>query len=334
MSYDLIVLGSSAMDMFAVSRRLKPEHHERRELLVLPSEHTLWLDNAIHDVGGGGLIAATVCARQGLQPALVTKIGADIFGKAIVQSLGEDNIALDYVVEDRKHHTDSTVHLTASGQHQTLLSYQGSYISMTAKELKMPALRKGWFYIATLPADYRMLRAAVKWAHDHKLKVAIHPNNVHTIKAKSFWPLLAECDLVIMNRDELCLLLGGYYKPTDALVAAQQNGITNLALYDGQEGSYYLEGAKILSAGPYKKVKPLEDTGAEDSFAAAFVAAMVVDESPSRCMSLASAQAVAAISVVGGHSGILRKPLVKDLHTKSFVITHGHPVDSLEGSVA
>lgn len=334
MKYDLIVLGSSAMDVFAVSRRLKPEKHERRELIVLPSEHTLWLDNAIHDAGGGGLIAATLAARQGLHPALVSKIGADIFAKTVVQVLDEEGIASDYIVQDRKHHTDSTVHLTVSGHNQTLLSYQGSYISLLTKELKFPKLSKGWLYIATLPAEYKMLRSIVNWAHEHKLKIAIHPNNVHTMKSNRLWPLLAECELVIMNRDELCLLLGGYYKPTDALIAAHQNGLSRLALYDGLQGSYYLEGLNIFSAPAYKKIKPLEQTGAEDGFAAAFVTAVIQNEPAPRCISLASAQAIAAMSVVGGRSGILRKPLVKDLKIKRFVITPSNQMSQAEGSPA
>ncbi|MBI2798170.1 carbohydrate kinase family protein [Candidatus Saccharibacteria bacterium] len=321
MSYDLIVLGSSAMDVFAVSRRLKPEKHDRHELIVLPSEQILWLDNAIHDVGGGGLIAAVLCARQGLKPALVSKLGADIFARTIEQILSEEKVGLDHIVTDRKHHTDNTIRLTVNGKHQTLLKYQGSYISLTPREIKMPKVKKGWLYIATLPAEYKTLRTAVNWAKQHKLNVAIHPNNVHTLKSNRLWSLLAECDLVILNRDELSMLLGGYYSATEGLVAAHQHGLKKLALYDGLEGSYYMNENNIFHAPAYKKTKPLEITGAEDSFAAGLLAATIAGETVAKCLALAGAQAAASLSVVGGRSGILRKPLVKEQKLKHFVIS-------------
>lgn len=314
----ITIVGSAAVEVYAVSRHLKPEMHERRELIVLSNENTVWLDNSIADVGGGGLIAAITMARQKLQPQLVAKLGADLFGRLILDTCDEEAISTKHIVKDNKHHTDTTVHLTMTGKAQTLLQFAGSHIALAAKQLSLPAANQ--LYIATLPGDLKQLKSLIDWSKKHSAAVAIHPNNVDTLNSSKLIGLLEQCDQVFINRDELNMLLGGYYEPIEALAYAYRHGLGNLVLYDGLEGNYVLQGGLITASAAYKKAKPLESTGAEDVFCAAYLAAQMAGETVARCLSLATAQAVASMAVVGVRGGIMRHPLVKDIRTKQYIL--------------
>ena len=318
MTKPLVIYGASRAEVFAVSRRMKPEKHERRKLIVFEHEHDVWLDNAIVEVGGGGLIGAMVATRQGIKPILVSKIGNDTVGKMILSSLEDDNIASNHIVQDSKHHSDMNVHLTMSGREQTLLRFNGSFLSLYNKNTILPKVSRGYLYIATLPPELTQLKALLLWANQQHMTTVIRAHDVHLVKSHKLMDLLSQAHMIIMNRDELSLLLGGYFESKELIARAYNVGLRNIAIFDGLEGYFVLSETIAIEMAGNKKIKPLENTGVEESFAAMFVSALVLGRSPEQSLLIAAAQADAAMTVVGTRSALLRKPVVKARKLKQY----------------
>jgi sugar/nucleoside kinase (ribokinase family) len=318
MTKPLVIYGASRAEVFAVSRRMKPEKHERRKLIVFEQGNDVWLDNAIVEVGGGGLIGAMVAMRQGIKPTLVSKIGNDTVGRMILASLDGDHISTEHIIQDSKHHSDMTVHLTMTGREQTLLRFNGSFLSLYSKNTVLPKVSRGYLYIATLPPELSQLKALLHWADRQHMTTIVRAHDVHLVRSHKLMDLLAQAQMVIMNRDELSLLLGGYFEAKELIARAYNVGLRNVAIFDGLEGYFVLTDTVAIEMAGNKKIKPLETTGVEESFAAMYVSALVQGQSPEQSLLLAAAQADVAMTVVGTRSALLRKPVVKARKLKQY----------------
>lgn len=327
MTKPLVIYGAALAEVFAVSRRMKPQRHERRKLIVFEQGHDVWLDNAIVEAGGGGLVSAMVAARQGIKPTLVSKVGKDTIGRMVLDILNDEKITTEYLSQDPKHHSDMNVHLTVSGKDQTMLRFNGSFLSLYGKNTVMPKQSRGYLYIATLPPELSQLKALIAWGKQHSMTIVIHVHDAHLVKSHKLMDILQQAELIIVNRDELSLLLGGYFEHKELLARSYNVGLRNVVIYDGLEGNMVLSETIAIELSGNNKLKLLEHTGAEDSFGAMYVSAMMLGKSAEEALHMAAAQAEAALAVVGTRSALLRKPVVKPRKLKHYQLQN-HTEDS------
>jgi sugar/nucleoside kinase (ribokinase family) len=91
-------------------------------------------------------------------------------------------------------------------------------------------------------------------------------------------------------------------------------------VYNLQGISYGFEDETVYRVGPFRKTTPLDMTGASDVFAASYSAAIFQLKSVPEALTLASANAVSVMSVMGARAGILRKPALRTLKAKTSIL--------------
>ena len=310
---NIAVVGISSIDVFALSKNFRPQQENRRENIVLEHGAKMWLDDAINEPGGGGLLSAIVFARQDHTASLLTVIAKDLFGSEVRSVAQQEGFDLLGNIEAIKSHTDTTIHLSANSQEQTTMCFEGSFDLLSKKDISNLASDIDLLHIADLPNDKSVLSRLIKFANSNNISISINPRSLHNTSVRSIFKLIQKCELLIINPDEASLLLGGFYSHVLAAKKLHDNNIKHVVVYGGDEGSAVAFNETIYSIGPSSKIKPIEYSGAESVFAAAYAERYTATLSIEQALTHAQAQACSVKTISGARSAILKQPLLEPI---------------------
>lgn len=307
------VVGSSSIDVFAVSKSFRPHKEDRQTNIVLEHGAKLWLDDAINEPGGGGLLSSIVFARQDHDVQLLTVIANDLFGSEVRSVALEEKFGLLGNIEAIKSHTDTTIHLSSNSQDQTVMCFEGSFNLLSKKDVGSLPSNLDWLHISDLPNDKAVLSKTVKFARANNIQTSINPRSLHNTPVKSILKIIRACDLLIINPDEASLLLGGFYSNIEAAKKLHDSKIKHVVVYGGDDGSAVAFNQTIYSITPNYKIKPIEYSGAESVFAAAYAERYAATLSIEQAITHAQAQACSVKTISGARSAILKQPLLEPI---------------------
>lgn len=307
------VVGSSSIDVFAVSKYFRPQKEDRQANVILEHGSKLWLDDAINEPGGGGLLSSIVFARQDHDVQLLTVIANDLFGSEIRSVAEEENFQLVGNIEAIKSHTDTTIHLSSNSQDQTTMCFEGSFNLLSKKDIGSLASDLDWLHIADLPNEKAILSKIVKFARSHNIPISINPRSIHNTPVKSTLKTIRACNLLIINADEASVLLGGFYSHIEAAQKLHLSKIKHVVIYGGDDGSAVAFNQTVYSVESNFKIKPMEYSGAESVFAAAYAERYAATLSIEQAITHAQAQACSVKTISGARSAILKQPLLEPI---------------------
>ena len=307
------VVGSSSVDVFAVSKFFRPQTEQLQAQVVLEHGSKLWLDDAINEPGGGGLLSSIVFARQDHDTYLLTVIANDLFGNEIRTVAKEENFELLGNIDAIKSHTDTTIHLSSNSQDQTTMHFDGSFNLLNKKDVQSIPTDLDWLHIAGLPNEKSVLNKIVKFAKSHNIQVSINPRYSHNMSTKQLMKLICSCDLLVINRDEACMLLGSFCSHIEAAKKLYDSHIKHVVVYGGDDGSAVAFDGNVYSIDSNYKIKPIEYSGAESVFAAAYAEKYAASLSFEQALTHAQAQSISVKTISGARSAILKQPLLEPI---------------------
>ena len=225
--------------------------------------------------GGVARNAAETLARLGAAVALVSRLGQDAEGEAMLEAMR--SLPLDLRGVTRSQGTPTAFHLIAlqpDGEMLVALADMGIYDEITPALLESlpPDLWEvdAIFADCNLPAGTLGFLAGLR--RDSRLLAV---NGVSPAKVERLRPLLAACDLLFVNRQEAAALLleaAADLDPLDATAKLRAAGAGEVVMTLG--------GAGICVAGAEESVmletldnRVVDITGAGDALAAAFLEA-------------------------------------------------------------
>jgi sugar/nucleoside kinase (ribokinase family) len=299
---DIISIGSVTADIFISAPFLERAANARTGMLPLGSKIEIKAPEV--RIGGGAHNSAVTFACNGLKAGLLGKIGNDIFGKEIRQSLAGKRIKQFLIKDDSASTGASFILLDAKGE-RTILAHRGVSGAFTKKEaLSVPEAK--WAYINPGSMPLPVLSALVLFLHKRGTQIAINPSaDMLRHGFAAIRPIFNRSRVVLLNREEGALLTrlprknkGGIFKKLDAEV----RGVAILT--DGKHGAHASDGKKILSI-PALRVKKVTDmTGAGDAFGSAFVAEYMKSEDLKRSLQQGAKNAASVIQYMGATEGI------------------------------
>lgn len=318
MSKKYAVIGSSAIDIFAVSKFFSSQKTDEHSLINFEHGSQIWLDNAIYEVGGNGLLAAITIARQSNKVDLFTKISSDIFGKTLEATAKEEKISLkgDYV--SAKQHTDTTIHMSSSGKDQTQLLFAGSFSDFSKKSLPPYKNDINYLHITNITSDKNLLIKLVKWCNKNNVKLSANLQYINVIPTRLLLRFFKQCNVVILNHDEACLLVGGFCSAMQAAQKLFEQGISHCVIFGDKAESVTCIDGKIFSASINIKSNTLEYTGVEAVFAAAYIEEYYKSSDVKKSLTRAITQAVSVMTIFGARSGILYNPVRKEMNVRVY----------------
>lgn len=256
-----------------------------------------------HSTGGGATNAAVTFARQGLRSFYMGKIGDDVPGKVVLETLRHDNVDTSLVGYNKELGTGYSAILLSPNGERTVLTYRGASSQYHLKETDFYNQTADWLYISSLSGDLTALKTVVDYAQKHDIKIAINPGKGELKEKKLFKELMPAFSILSLNKEEMGMLFSG--ETARDLVVEAAKHVPLALLTDGPKGSYACDGQKVYKAGMYEDVPVIDRLGAGDAFTSGFVAAIARGDSIEEALTLASANSTSVVGKIGSKAGIL-----------------------------
>jgi sugar/nucleoside kinase (ribokinase family) len=288
--FDIAVVGELNPDLI-LSGNVTPEFGQIEKLV----------DQATLAIGSSSAIFACGAARLGLRVAFLGKVGNDLFGAFMRQSLEQFGIDTNGIIVDEKTPTGISVILT-KGPDRAILTYPGTIPQMEAVEIDPIIIRLsrhlhvGSYFMQT--ALQPGLSKLFDQAHEWGLSVSLDTNFDPTGNWNSgLDQLLGKLNVFLPNALE-CMKIAGTTELEPAIEFLRKK-VRYLAVKLGDNGALLCTESQIFRTDAIK-VDVHDTVGAGDSFDAGFIYGYLADWEPERILKFANICAGLSTRKAGG----------------------------------
>lgn len=314
--HDIISIGDTTVDVFlgideaTVTCDIHKEHCKvclsyADKIPVTSMEKIYAVGNAANNAVGA--------SRLGMNAALYTILGNDDDGQTSRKRLREEGVSRRYIETDKKRHTNYSTVLNFNGE-RTILVYHEK------RTYRLPRFGKAdWVYLTSLGrGGESVFRELLGFVKKTRARLAFNPGTYQMkLGLEKLSPVLFLTDVLFVNKEEAERLLGHDNDVKTLLTELHAKGPKMVVITDGEKGSYVFDGAAAYFL-PCFDTPVVERTGAGDSYATGFVAALANDRSVEDAMRWGTLNAASVVSYVGAQKGLLtKKELMKRLKKNS-----------------
>lgn len=296
---DLLVLGEAYADVIVSAPNPRPVFGEVGRLV----------DSIRLTLGSSSVIFTCGAARLGLKTAFVGAVGDDVLGRYVLDAMGNRGIDVSGCIVDRARPTGVRVVLSGPAD-RAILSALGATPMLSAQHVPQRLVQRarhvhaGSYYLqeALRPDLPAVFHEARRRGASTSLDCSWDPRGEWR---DGIDEVLAETDVFFANAQEASSITGF----VDARGAAGEllrrgsRGRTGrertVVVKLGEEGALAARDGQVAEV-PSLRVKPLDTTGAGDSFDAGFVYALLRGWSLEESLRLATVCGSLAITGVGG----------------------------------
>ncbi|MEN9558772.1 MAG: hypothetical protein RL141_1141 [Candidatus Parcubacteria bacterium] len=275
-THDVATIGAAVVDEQVMSDQVSLQHiaHATARLhACVPLGAKLTLSSLTLQPGGGAINAACSFARLGLSTAVVARVGKDVFGDLILDTLRQAHIDIRLIQRDPAQQTGKSLIFMAPTGERTILTYRGASGSVDALQAIKRKPTPRWFYVTSLNGHVGLLPTILDYAERIGARVAWNPGVQELSKGlKRLFPIIRRTDLFLLNREEASILAETAPRHTTRIL--QTLGTIPkqaFVMSDGKQGAYLYHGESAWQC-PALPGKRVDTTGAGDAFGSGFVA--------------------------------------------------------------
>lgn len=256
---------------------------------------------------GNAANAAVAFARLGLDSAFVTNVGADSHGRDMIRALDKNNVDTRLVRINRGKKSNYHYVLWYKEERTILIKHE-------EYDYHWPHLHPNetpkWVYFSSISERAIEYHDQVSdWLDDHPdVKLAFQPGTFQ-MKAgtKRLRRIYKRSELLVLNREEAVTVGGGNHEDiNDLFDKLHALGPRIVVITDGPNGAYASDGQNRHSMPLYPDpAPPVDRTGAGDSFASTFVAAIIKGKSIEEALEWAPVNSMSVVQKVGAQAGLL-----------------------------
>jgi sugar/nucleoside kinase (ribokinase family) len=285
-------------------------------------------DDLVLNIGGCASNAAVDLAKLGVRSAVCGKVGNDMFGRFVAETLQAHGVDVRHLGVDPSQATSQTLIVNVKGEDRRFIHSFGANRGLTAEDLDPALVRTprilylgGYLVLPGLDADalaerFRRARAAGTFV---MLDVAVPGPGDYLPLLR---PVLPETDLFLPNADEADLILGEG-DPVRQAMAFRDLGARRVVITRGEHGAVAVSDALRARLGTFP-VPFVDGSGGGDAFDAGYIAGLLDGRDELGCLTLASAVGASCVRSVGTTAGVFTRAEADD-----FLANHTLPVASL-----
>jgi ribokinase len=227
--------------------------------------------------GGKGCNQALAVARLGVSPVFISKLGDDMLGKQLIETLATEGLdTTNLIVADEAQTGIALISIDEAGENMITV-VGGANMTMTRNDLheKQELLRNCDYLLLQLECPVVAIDCAIKYAREGNAKVILDPAPVADLVVMR--DLLALTHIVTPNQSE-CVALTGI-DPVDeataraASIKLHDMGPETVIIKMGGDGAFYSSGGQTGMV-PGFVVNTVDTVGAGDCFNAGLAVAL------------------------------------------------------------
>ncbi len=319
--FDLVSIGDCTIDTLLMvhDAEVNCKLHADRCVICFNFADKIPVDKLHRKVAGNAANNAVGSSRLGMKTGIYTIVGNDGTGGQIKEALKKEKVGLDYLIHDPKKETNSSVVINFGGE-RTILVYHAKRTYNLPKNIKTK-----WIYYTSVGRDHsRLNNQLVRLVKEKKIKLGYNPGTYQLRAGLNHMKnVLAVCEVVFVNKEEAARIVGAQFDTRHYLMALHKLGPKIVVITDGRNGSFAFDGAKFWQMG-ILNTPVVERTGAGDSFATAFIAALFYKKTVPTAMCWGTCNSSSVIMKYGPQDGLLTKSGMEKFHRK---YKHIHPTN-------
>ncbi len=298
---DIISIGDAAEDTFirVADASLMCTVDREACLLCFNYADKIPITSLERTVAGNAANNAVGSARLGMKAAFYSIVGNDEIGQTILATMRKEKVSTAYVQVDKRRPSNYSVVLNYQGE-RTILTYS------EPRTYRLPRLAPAhWVYYTAIGKNHAaMERSLITYLKKNHAKLGYNPGtgqlNEGLVRMK---PLLAVTEVLFVNKQEAEKLVGKRGEMPELLRELHATGPRIVVITDGPRGAHVFDGRSMWAMGIYP-AKVVEMTGAGDSFATGFLAALHNDQPVSEALKWGSANSAGVVGKVGPQAGL------------------------------
>lgn len=285
-------------------------------------------DDLILSLGGCASNAAVDLAKLGVRARICGRVGNDIFGRFVAETLNEHGVDTSGLKFDSGLATSQTLIVNVRKQDRRFIHSFGANQSLSVEDLDAVlsapprVLYVGGYLI--LPAiDPGVLAARFKAARRQGtmtvLDVATPGRADYLSKLE---PVLPHTDVFLPNADEGFLILGED-DPVRQAERFREMGAARVVVTLGEDGAIALSDSMRVRLGVFP-MPFVDGSGGGDAFDAGYIAGLLDGRDEIGCLKLASATGASCVRAVGTTAGVFTRA-----EAEAFMARYELPVQPL-----
>ena len=311
--YDFVAIGDILIDAFIELDKdqadVSIDYDTKRMTLQMPFGNKLpYKDVVVVPAVGNSPNAAVAAHRLGLKTALVTNIGNDKFGKECLDALRQEGIHTDYVKIHEGKVTNYHYVLRYGPERTILIKHE-----MYPYSLPDFAVPPRYLYFSSVGEH------GVAFHHEIARYVTEHPETKLVFQPGTFQIKLGtdelkdiyeHTEIFFCNKEESQEIL----KTTEQHLPTLLRGLRALGpkipvITDGPYGAYVIDADDQAWHMPMypDPADPVDRTGAGDSFASTFTAAIILGKSPEEALAWGPINSMSVVQQIGAQGGLLSR---------------------------
>ena len=194
--------------------------------------------------GGKGANQAVAAARQGARVAMIGRVGVDHYGDELLENLQKNGIDTALVRRDAAATGTAMIVVDARGQNTIVVS-PGANGKVVPEDVEIASLMDLKLVLCQLEIPLETVVHASELARRHGARVLLNPAPARELPDE----LLANCDYLLPNENELSLLSG---QPVLDLASAEKaarkllkRGVKNVVATMGANGSLIVRSGRL-----------------------------------------------------------------------------------------
>jgi sugar/nucleoside kinase (ribokinase family) len=285
-------------------------------------------DQLMLNIGGCASNAAMDLARLGVRSAVCGKVGNDVFGRFVAETLRREGIDCRALAIDPVYPTSQTLIVNVRGEDRRFIHSFGANralsVSDLAAALEVPArilYVGGYLILPSLEAEAlaELFARARRQGVLTVLDVAVPGPGPYL---RHLWPVLPETDVFLPNQDEAALILG---EPEPGLQARMFHdlGARRVVITMGEAGAVAVSDDHKVRVGAYP-IAYVDGSGGGDAFDAGYIAGLLDGLDELGCLRRASAIGASCVRAAGTTAGVFTRA-----EADTFIAQHKLAVEPL-----
>ncbi|RLG53963.1 MAG: ribokinase [Thermoproteota archaeon] len=263
--------------------------------------------------GGKGANQAVAAAKLGAESYFVGRIGADDFGKALMENFKRTGVNSEYVTVDRDAHSGvALIMVDQAGKNLiAVASGANSKCSVEDVDRAKDLIEKASVLLLQLEIPVEVVQHAALLAKQGRSKVILNPAPARPLPKKLFELI----DVIVPNEVEAEVLTGIPVKDLSSAREAGEKllgfGTEAVVITLGERGALLVEkeGCDLV---PGVSVEAVDTTGAGDAFCGALAFALATGKSLKEAVFIANCAGALATTKIGAQEAL---PTLKELES-------------------
>ena len=262
-------------------------------------------------IGGCAANVAVDLARMGLAPAVVGRVGGDVFGGVVADMLRGHRVDVSALQVSPGLDTSQTLIVNVVGQDRRFIHTFGANAAFRAADSPVDLVTRrrvrylgGYLVMPQVDQDaLAQVFAAARRAGARTVLDVVTPGpGDYLLRLER---LLPQVDVFLPNNHE-AELITGERDPLRQAEAFRRLGVGTAIITMGGEGTLLVGERLRLRAGVYP-VEFVDGSGGGDAFAAGYICGMLEGRGPEDCLRLASALGASCVRAVGTTTGVFTR---------------------------